>query len=705
LQQPEIEVLQLRAAGVSLVFVKTQETLEPIYWGVDIGSTLALEDLLNAVLEPAAHAELDAPIAVGVWRENSRGHLGKPALIGHRAGQDWSTRFALSSVESNESELTAEFVDRQSELAASVHYLLTPAGVLEVSASILNVGGSSYSLEDLSVWLPLPDHAAESIDYTGRWVKERQPQRREIQVGLWSREVREGRSGHDYTIAQLATGKGADYQSGEVWSLALMFSGNSRHSIERLPIGRTAIAAGELLLPGEVTLAPGETYRAPKVAAVYSANGIDGVSDRYYSWLRARPEHPTSPRPLTLNVWEAVYFDHDLKKLTALADVAQQIGVERFVLDDGWFGSRRDDTSGLGDWVVSREVWPDGLKPLIDVVKSRGMQFGLWFEGEMVNPDSELYRQHPDWILKIGDRVPPEGRRQLVLDFTNPAAYADIFAAVDAVLTEYDIDYIKWDHNKYLLEPGHEGVAAVRNQTLAIYRFFDDLKRNHPGLEIESCSSGGGRIDLGMAMHADRFWTSDCNDALERLYIQRYTQIAIPPELLGSHIGPTKAHTTGRTHALSFRAVSALFGHAGLEWDVTEATEAELASLKSWAAYYKQNRALIHSGKTIRVDQPDDAVLVSGVVSQDQSSAIFSYATVAAQRASRPNSFRLAGLDASKSYRVQAVMPAGEPLEIARSKPNWLAGVTLSGQALMSIGLRPPILAPEQAFLIEVKVN
>lgn len=697
--------LIISAEGSSVVFELNDDTLSILHWGQDLGVTGSLADLAKAILEPAAHAELDAPLATGVWRENSRGHLGRPALIGHRAGTDFSTKFRLKSHTHNTTSLFAEFEDPAAGLAASVDYRMLPGGLLRVEAEITNLGEAPFSVEDLSVWLPLPDHAAESIDFTGRWVKERQPQRREIQVGSFSREVREGRSGHDYTIVQLAVSAGCDFQQGEAWALGLAFSGNSRHTIERLPVGRTAISAGELLLPGEVILERGESYRAPAVLAAHSAAGIDGVSHRYHAWQRARPSHPKTPRPLTLNVWEAVYFDHNLEKLTELADVAKQIGVERFVLDDGWFGSRRDDTSGLGDWLVSPEVWPEGLNPLIEVVKSRGMQFGLWFEGEMVNPDSDIYRAHPDWILKVGDRVPPEGRRQHVLDFTNPDAYRFIFDGVDRVLSEHDIDYIKWDHNKYLLEPASAGRPAVHRQTEAIYRFFDELKARHPGLEVESCSSGGGRIDLGMVDHADRFWTSDCNDALERLYIQRYTQIAIAPELLGSHIGPTKAHTTGRTHALSFRAVSALFGHAGLEWDITEATAEELAHLKNWATYYRDNRELLHTGRTVRIEQPDAAVMVQGVVAQDRSKAIFSYTTVAAQRASRPNTVRLAGLDPEASYQVHAVMPAGRPLEIARSGAAWLDGIELTGAALMNIGLRPPILAPEQGFLIEAKVK
>ena len=687
-------------AGISLVVDFSSSTAQILHWGKKLETDPQM--LRLAAIEPTAHAELDEHQFHGVWRENSRGNTSRPALLGHRSGKDFSQKFELDKVDVTETSITAVSKDAQAGLEVMVVFEFVGSGVLEIKQSVKNTGDKDFFLDALEVVLPLPDRAAESMDFTGRWVKERQPQRREIQSGYWVRESREGRSSHDYTILQLAMTRGADYQSGEVWSLGLGFSGNSRHAIEQAQSGRKFISAGEILLPGEIILAAGETHQAPSVYAIYSDEGIDGVSDRSYSWLRSRDTHPSSPRPLTLNVWEAVYFDHNLEKLSELADVAQQIGVERFVLDDGWFGSRRNDLSGLGDWQVSKDVWPEGLGPLIKKVKSSGMQFGLWFEGEMVNPDSELYRNHPDWILSSHNRVPPEGRHQLVVDLTNPAAYEYILASVHQVLSDYEIDYIKWDHNRFLLEPASGGRAAVHNQTLAIYRLFRELKRRHPGLEIESCASGGGRIDLGMAQVADRFWTSDCNDALERQYIQRYTQIAIPPELLGSHIGPTRSHTTGRVHSLSFRAITALFGHAGLEWDITQTTEEEKKYLTSWSNYYKKHRSLLHFGRMIR-SEIDASTFVHGVASADKKSALFAYVTLSSASGSRPNAILIPGLDAKKRYLVKAAFPAGEPNYIQRTQVEWLDGVELSGEALASVGLRPPVLYPENALLIEIE--
>ena len=696
-------VFALSASGSAVVIDLTSGSPSILHWGADLGSIQSTNDLLKAVTDPVPHADLDAPIKPGLWRENSIGFLGRPALLGHRAGKDWSTKFEITEAKQSANTVFVKAADINAGLEIEATFELNQFGVLLVSQTITNTGCSEFEVTEFNTWLPLPDRVSESLDYSGAWIKERQPQRREIQTGTWAREVREGRSSHDYTIAQLAMTRSANYQQGEVWSVGLLWSGNSRHLIERQPTGRTTIAAGELLLPGEMILQPGESYSAPAVAAAYSSEGIDGITDRHYRWLRSRANHPTNikPRPLTLNVWEAVYFNHNLQKLTELADVAKTVGVERFVLDDGWFGSRRDDSSGLGDWVVAKEVWPSGLKPLSDVLEARGIEFGLWFEGEMIQVDSDLYRAHPEWVLHVGDRLPPEGRFQQVLDLTHEGAYKHVLDQVSEVLSSCKITYIKWDHNRTLVEPGHLGHAAVHNQTLAIYRLFDELKLRFPGLEIESCSSGGGRIDLGMVMHSDRFWTSDCNDALERQYIQRYTQTVIPPELLGSHIGPTTAHTSHRTHSLSFRAVTALFGHAGIEWDITGCTDEEIAALKSWADYYKANRELLHSGKMIRVEQPNDEAFVHGVVAQDKSKAIFAYAALKATSGSLPNTMQILGLEATANYRVKLVEPAGSAFLIARKPPHWFDGVTLSGAALEQVGLKTPVLAPEQAFLVE----
>jgi alpha-galactosidase len=699
------EIITLSSPTSSIIFDTSDNNLVIKHWGAYIAS--AGSGLQAATTPSIAHSGFDQPLAAGVLREHSRGFLGHPTISGHRDGKAWSTYFSLTKVEHTNSSLSAHFADATAHLKLELLYQLNEFGILKVGAKLTNTGDTSYNLEEFTYWLPLPDRAEEVMDFTGRWSHERHPQRNSIRYGLTSREIREGRSGHDYTIAQLALAGRAEFSHGEVWGLSMAWSGNSVHHVERLASGETSIGAGELLEPGEIILAAGASHEVPPIIANYSNEGFDGLSDNYYRWLRARPNHPTNirPRPLTLNVWEAIEFHHDVEKIKAIVDAAALVGVERFVLDDGWFNLRRHDRAGLGDWVVDKSVWPEGLAPIIKYINDKGMEFGLWFEGEMINPDSDLYRAHPEWILHEAGRTPPLARNQQVLDITHPGAYEHVLNQTDAILSEYNIAYIKWDHNRVLVDAGHLGQAAIHNQTAAIYRLFAELKVRHPKLEIESCASGGGRIDLGVVDYVDRFWTSDNNDALERQTIQRWTGIAIPPELLGTHIGPRPGNQNRRTTEINFRAITALFGHAGIEWDITRATEHELEVIKSWVALYKRKRGLMHSGKAIRVDHPDQNSFIYGVIAHDKSEALFAVAARDMSQSIFPAMARIPGLDPARIYRVRAIEDAGVGKTMQRGYPGWMLtseGITMSGSELATIGLRPPILAPENAILIEI---
>ncbi len=699
------EIITLSSSSSSIIFDTSDNNLVIKHWGASIAHQGT--GLQAATAKSVANSGFDEALATGVLREHSRGFLGHPTVTGHRNGKAWSTFFSLTKVDRSEGSVTAHFADATAHLKLEMTYTLNEFGILKISAALTNAGNDSYNLEQFVYWLPLPDRADEVMDFTGRWSHERHPQRSAIRYGLTTREIREGRSGHDYTIAQLALAGGAEFGHGEVWGLSVAWSGNSVHHVERLATGDISIGAGELLEPGEIIIAAGVTHEIPPVIANYSDAGFDGLSHNYYRWLRARPHHPTNirPRPLTLNVWEAIEFDHDVEKIKAIADAAAEVGVERFVLDDGWFNLRRHDRAGLGDWVVDKSIWPQGLAPIIQYINDKGMEFGLWFEGEMINPDSDLFRAHPEWILHEAGRTPPLWRHQQVLDITHPGAYEHVLNQVDAVLSEYNIAYIKWDHNRVLVDAGHLGQAAVHNQTAAIYRLFAELKKRHPKLEIESCASGGARIDLGVIDFVDRFWTSDNNDALERQMIQRWTGIAIPPELCGTHIGPRPGNQTKRVTDVSFRAITALFGHAGIEWDITGANPEELAVIKSWIALYKRKRQLLHSGKAIRVDHPDSNSFVYGVVAQDKSEALFAIAARDMSDSTFPATALIPGLDPKRIYRVKVNVEAGTGKRMQVKEPAWmqnLDGITLSGAELATIGLRPPILPPENAILIEI---
>jgi alpha-galactosidase len=429
---------------------------------------------------------------------------------------------------------------------------------------------------------------------------------------------------------------------------------------------------------------------------------------------------------MTLNVWEAVYFNHELAPLLELADAAAAIGVERYVLDDGWFGSRRDDFSGLGDWTVSKDVWPNGLHPLVDHVTGLGMQFGLWFEPEMINLDSDVARAHPEWVMATGDRTPVLSRHQQVINLGLPDCYDYIRDAMLAILAEYDIGYIKWDHNRDLIDAGTSpaGRPGVHAQTEAVYRLMDELRAAHPGLEIESCSSGGSRVDLGILQRTDRVWVSDCIDPHERQQMMRWTQQLLPPELLGSHIASGTSHTTGRTHELNFRAATAVFGHLGIEWDLRKATAEELEELAQWVAFYKANRGLLLGGDLVRLDFPDAALNAFGVVAPDKSRAIYSFTAMDAYDTVLLGRLRFPGLDPSRRYRVTPAMvgrpPSGlrPPLwwglerdfddelhDLVSGKPPKFraitaeAGVELPGSVLVSTGLTDAPINPDHTVI------
>ncbi len=734
----------LRAEGVALVLDVPPTGLPAvIHWGADIGALdeSSARAVRRGGVNPVAANLVDEPVTVALLPEHWTGWVGRPGLSGSRGGRDWSPKFIAASLRVNGEEVVAaEFtvinvdgpavvevdaIDDIAELALTLTVELTVGGLLRARAVLTNQG-ARYQLDDLVVALPVPPVAREILDLAGRWGKERTPQRRELTVGSHLREGRKGRTGPDAaTVLHVGT-PGFGFETGEIWGLHTGWSGNHTHYAERLSTGEQVIGGGELLLPGEVQLEQDESYTSPWIYASYGV-GLDEVARRFHRFLRSRAHHPSTTRPVTINVWEAVYFDHDLDRLVDLAGRAAALGVERYVLDDGWFGSRRDDHAGLGDWQVSPEVWPHGLHPLVDKVTELGMEFGLWFEPEMINIDSDVARAHPEWVMATGDRLPVESRFQQVINLGIPECYAYIRDAIFAILAEYEIGYIKWDHNRDLIDAGTQptGRPGVHQQTLAFYRLVDEIKAAHPELEIESCSSGGARVDLGVLERTDRVWVSDCIDPLERQQMHRWTAQLIPPELMGSHIASGRSHTTGREHDLNFRAATAIFGHLGIEWDLAEAGETELAELADWITFYKRHRDLLLSGDLFRIDFPDQTLTATGVVAPDQSRAIYSYACVGRSEVVLLGRVRFPGLDPARRYRVTPALlghaPSGlrpppwwgtkvvcsedEYAEIAAGhQPRYAPagerlGMELSGAALGAVGLVAAPIDPDHAVI------
>ncbi|WP_433953347.1 alpha-galactosidase [Curtobacterium flaccumfaciens] len=687
------ELVHLTAGGVSLVLDCRDDALPAVvHWGAALGplDTDALTALADADVAPVAPNEMDDPVRLSVLPEPHRGWSGRPGLAGHRDGADWSPAFTVTSLAVTDTTVTADAEDTTAGLTVRVTIEMLGSGLVRARASVTNTADGVYTVDDLTLAMPIPSGPREILDFAGRWGKERTPQRRELVVGTHQREGRKGRTGTDAATVLTVGEPGFGFAHGQVWGVHTAWSGNHRHHAERLATGRQVIGGGELLLPGEVRLGTGATYEGPWVYFAHG-DGLDDQARRFHRWLRSRPQHPMTPRPMTINVWEAVYFDHDLARLVDLAERAAALGVERYVLDDGWFRGRRDDHAGLGDWYVDEDVWPDGLGPLVDRVRALGMEFGLWFEPEMVNEDSDLARAHPEWILQADGRLPARSRDQQVLNLAIPEAFDHVLERMTAIIGEYAVDAVKWDHNRDLVEAGFPGGgAAVHEQTLAAYRLMATLGERFPSLEIESCSSGGGRVDLGVIEHTARVWVSDDIDPLERQQMHRWTQQLLPPELLGSHIASGRNHTTGRVHDLAFRAGTALVGHLGIEWDLAGATADESAALTEWIALYRELRPLLHGGDLVRSDEVDAARLVYGTVAPDRQQAVFFLASIGRSEVSGTGRVTFRDLDPDTVYRVDPVV-IGDGHDLVR--PDWWSGPRVfSGRVLGTVGLQPPLM-------------
>jgi alpha-galactosidase len=710
----------LRGGGASILFELSGAIPQILHWGADLGELTDAErqSIRDLAVPLITHNSTDEPRRFSLLPTEAEAWSGTPGIEGAFVGGSSFVRFVLKSYEvsSDSGSLTVDLVDAASQLCARLTYTLNAHGMLSFDAIIESTAHSesdSYALSSLTALLPLPERAQEIVDFTGKWSRERSPQRRQLQLGTWLREGRRGRPSLDSPYLMMAGTAGFTFRSGEVWGVHVGWSGNQRYLAEQLPEGagvhRSTLGGGELLQPGEVLIDADHPYVSPTIYFAWSPEGMDGIADVFHDSLRARPEHPKTPRPLVLNTWEAVYFDHDLPKLVELVDAAAALGVERIVLDDGWFDGRRNDTNGLGDWFVDDDVWPGGLAPFVDRVRQHGMEFGLWFEPEMINLSSRLAATHPDWILAPSRGAGPSIRNQHVLNLAHPDAWNYLLERIDALVSEYAIDYIKWDHNRELHEASRRddhNRAGVHLQTLALYRLLDELRRRHPRLEIESCASGGGRVDLGILQRTDRIWASDCNDPVERQMIQRWTSLLIPIELMGAHVGAAESHTTKRITSLSYRLATALFGHAGLELDLTRLDEVDSAQIRAWASMYKELRALLHTGRLVRADLADEATLLTGVVARDRSEALFSWSRLSSSAPAQAGRVLFPGLDLARTYRLKVRDDVGAA-SLHESPPVWLQhacgdGFDITGAVLSKVGLVMPTLNPQQAMLIQL---
>ena len=618
-----------------------------------------------------------------------------------RSPPQTETEASSSSTRAHEllAEVGLEVVLKDTVQPLRVHlfYEVFPEGILARWSSVENIGKQPFQIEQAAsaVW-NLPAESDYSLSWlTGQWAGEWQLHTEPIASGSRVLESRRGSTGHQAN-PWFAIGREGETteKSGPVWFGELGWSGSWRMNIESTGLHQVRVTAAYNPFDFGYVLKPGESLETPKFYAGYTGGGQGEASRMLHRFQLAQilPTRPNpKPRPVIYNSWEATEFAVTEEGQIALADRAARIGVERFVVDDGWFGQRITDNAGLGDWYVNKTKFPHGLKPLIDHVHSLGMDFGLWVEPEMVNPNSDLYRAHPDWAMHFPDRQRTEARNQLLLNLARPEVKEYVFNFLDKLVTENDIAFLKWDYNRNWSEPGWAeapGSTSARPDVEAqkeiyiryvenLYDILAKLRAKHPGLEIESCSGGGGRVDLGILRYTDEVWPSDNTDALDRLSIQDGFTHAYSPETMAAWVTDVPNFLDHRSVPLQFRFLSAMQGALGIGSNLTKWTDAEAATATRLTAFYKTIRTTVQHGNLYRLRRPEgrDSSQVEYVAQDGSQAVLLAYLQTQHYGLAEPL-VRLQGLDLKSNYRIV-------PLDREKYQGEMVvSGAVLSGQGI-----------------------
>lgn len=674
-----------------------------VYFGAALSAHADLAALDAALAEGARGSTPDEMVSPTVFPSSGFGWMGAPAIACAALGGDDAIAWSECETARTGDAIEIKLFDERQKLRAELAWrLCAETGVLSARARVTNEGDRPFALSALaSLSLPLPAWATRILGFAGDWGREARPADFAAPIGQWANGNRTGRTG--FAGATFGVHEdGADELRGRVLLMHLGWSGSHRLSVETQANGWRHAQLESALGVNERVLEPGERHETPTAYACFSDEGWNGARHALHRFVRAEilPAQARAPRRVHFNSWEGVYFAFDEARLKTLASEAAALGVERFVLDDGWFMGRRHDRAGLGDWRVDPAVLPNGLEPLIAHVEGLGMDFGLWVEPEMVNPDSDLYRAHPDWCVHAPNAARPTMRNQLWLDLSRADVRDHVFAQLDALLSRHRIAYLKWDCNRFLFPAVSVGRPAGEAIVRGVYALMDRLREKHRTLEIESCASGGGRIDLEILRRASRVWASDATDAIERLRIQRWTNLVLPLEAIGAHVGPSTNPMTGRRLAMDFRAKVALFGHMGVELDPSRLDARDKETLARHIALYKEHRALLHSGRAFSWDG-EGGVDARMVLAQDGSEALalLAQSQTAAFATSAP--IRFPGLEPGARYAVRLLEPW--PRVAARRLADadaWRGLRLLTGDVLLDSGLRLPLAEPETAWLV-----
>jgi alpha-galactosidase len=561
-------------------------------------------------------------------------------------------------------------------------------------ARIFNTGTAPLIVRcAMSASLDLPDSAWQLIALSGDWGRERHVTRQGIRPGRQSVSSLRGASSAQHNPFVALARATTTEDAGEAVGVCLAYSGNFLAEAEVEPFGTARVRAGINPEGFSWLLDPGAEFATPEAILAYSAAGLDELSGAYHDLFRermARGSWRDNPRPIVINNWEATYFDFDEPTLLAIAAAAKKLGIEMFVLDDGWFGRRDDDSSSLGDWKVNTAKLPGGIESVARKVEALGMRFGIWIEPEMVSRRSDLFTEHPDWTIGIPSRPRTESRNQYVLDMSRTEVVGYLFDSLSAILGSAPISYVKWDMNRNITEPFSPTLPAWRQgeffhrYILGVYALYDRLTKAFPGILFESCASGGARFDAGMLAFAPQAWTSDDTDAIERLKIQWGTSMAYPLSSMAAHVSAVPNHQVGRLTPLETRAAVAFFGVFGYELDPTKLSDEDKAEVGAQVAFYKQWRELLQRGRFHRLISPfegdrDEAAWMS--VAGDARSAVVGHYSILNRPNSGPRRLKLRGLDPAASYRVSIWTAA------AGDQEDSPTSIVLGGDVLMAAGL------------------
>lgn len=686
-------LIRLDGDQISLVFSRAGENIDLIYFGLRLPAEQNLEELATSQQYGHHENQPNRPPITGILPQSRGGYDGPPAFEIIQAGRIVDSNFRLDGFIGSDRHARFTWMDESTGLQVGQHWEIGTGNIVRVATELATKGDGATVENASSLVLPLAGRFDGLTWFPGRWAKEAQETKLTIGAQVIDMRTHAGKPGFDGGNWIILSDSGKRDQIG-IHTSSL---GNHNVQVFRDFDGRTVTKMAAHCPTGGITLAAGGSAELGVIEFCYAPDA-DLMTHRFQDHVRNKilPDRSNwAPRKVHLNSWEALSFDLSENSLMQLADDAAEFGVERLVLDDGWFKNRRNDRAGLGDWMVDETIFPNGLRPLIDHVKSLDMDFGLWVEPEMVSPDSDLYRAHPDWCLHdySGDRLTE--RNQLVLDLTRADVRSYIVDALDALLAEYDIAYLKWDHNRRLFPDNglqSDGIRFLLNH----------MRQQWPDVELEICSSGGGRISTAYLQYGHRVWPSDNNDPIERLPIMQSWSRFLPLEVLGNHVGPSPNPITGRQTAMDFRSKVAIFGHMGVEANPADMSDADRDCLAAHIALYKQWRSVLHGGDYARLDHPDDGIFAHMVMGDGTAIGMAAQTGFGENFNAAP--VRLKGLEAGALYLVQ--LPKPWPKKASQYLPDagrWDDGLRLSGQALMQQGLALPLTHPETAWLFTLQ--